>query len=300
MAKDKEDVLRQVQALLDRAASSGFDAEADACRKKADDLMLAYSIEHWEIQQRKNPNEREVPTLKEFHISGPKNPLSDDLVSLFSALCRFVGAKPVYYGLRYKGTNITARVVGFPTDLAYLEMLYTSLHTQMQSNLRPKPDPDATFEENLVLLKEAGVKWTDLHAILQPDVPWERKIGVRYTAIYTNYCKKHNRERMYTSPLTYQLNFAEGFVTNVSIRLMDIKAAQREESSVTGSGMELMLIDKNAAVNALFDDEFSNLRSIKGRQRGKFDYSAYNRGSEAGKNADLGQSRVGRGPKEIG
>lgn len=299
MAKNKEDVLRQVQALLDRAAATGFTPEADACRRKADDLMLSYSIEHWEIQQRKKKDEREQPELQKFDICGKDNPLEDDLVSMFSALCRYVGARPVYYDLNNKNWPTTARVVGYPTDLEYLRMLYTSLQVQMSSNLRPQPDPAASFEDNLVLLKEAGMKWTEIHAVLQPDVPWERRHGVRYTGIYTRYCEKHNRPRMHTSPLTYQRNFAQGFVNKVSIRLMDIKAAQREEAGA-GSGMELMIIDKSRMVNEMFNNEFTNLSMRKAKERGKFDNAAYSRGSEAGSRADLGQSKVGSGPKAIG
>lgn len=299
MARSKEDVLRQVQALLDRAAATGFTAEADACRKKADDLMLAWSIEHWEIQQRKKPNEREKPEVGVFDICGKDNPLEDHLTTLFSALCRYVGARPVYYGLNNKYADTHARAVGFPSDLDYLRMLYTSLQVQMQSDLTPKPDPSFDFEDNLAMLKEAGMKWEDIHRMLRPDVPWERKHGVRYTKMYTDHCEKHGKSRMYTSPKVYQLNFAHGFVLKVADRLRDIEMARKQDQPDGGSGMELMLRDKNKEVGEMYDEMFKNLRFAKPKNH-KFDNSAFSRGSAAGSRADLGQSKVGGGPKELG
>lgn len=296
---DKADVIRKVQALLERAESSGFTAEADACRKKADEMMMAYSLSQWEVDQRRSKEQRQTPEVRDIHIAGADSQVRDNLVSLLGIVTQHLEVRAVVYGLYNKRSPISAKVVGYPAELDYCEMLYTSLRVQMEANLVPKIDPKMSFEENLALLKEAGMKWADIHQILDPDTPFTRNIGVRYTKMYTDFCLENDRERMYTSPVTYQRNFAEGFINKVSIRLHDIRAHRRANEQSSGSGMEIMLRDKRKDINDFYKDMFGHTSPISKKGPGKFDNSAYSRGSEAGSRADLGQTRVGQGSRAI-
>lgn len=300
---EKQEVLRKVQALLDKAESSGFTAEADAARAKADQMMMAYSISMWEVDQRCKPEERAKPEIRRYDLVMDNSPVVEQMQTLFAVLCGHLRVKAVYFGFGDKPVKsyprqLFAKVVGFPQELDYLEIMFLSLRVQILGSLEPKPDPKFDFEDNLVLLKESGMKWERIHELLQPGVPWSRTHGVRYTKMYTDHCVREGKERMYTSPIVYQRNFVEGYAHKVSSRLYDIRMTRERHDQDGGTGVGLMLRDKSHLINELYDETFTNLKTLKPK-RGKYDHSAYTRGIESARDADLGQDRVSRGPREL-
>jgi hypothetical protein len=284
--------LRQVQALLDKADDpASTPAEADALRQKADDLMLAYAIEQYEIDRRKDKNAREQPTKRMIHLVDNSSVVAQAVKDLGWYIADHCRLRAVYHNYNSKQGECNLTMYGFPSDIDYAEMLFTSLRVQMSAGLEPTPDPNATFVENLVLLKEAGVKWTRIAEILEPNVPWVRNRGVQYTAMYTKFCKDNNRVRMYTSPLTFQRNYAQAFVERVNERLVEIKMHQKQQTSMPG--VALVLRDRQSEVDAFFSQNTGKLGIAKRSADGKFDAFARGRGVHDANNADLGQTRMG-------
>ena len=301
----KEEMLTKIQGLLSLAESTGFTEEADTARRKADELMVAYSIEMWELDKRRKPQERATAEIRTFDISLSDSVVSEEIRDLFSVLCQHWRVRPVFYGYydrKWKKGEVPwrqyAKVVGFPQELDWLEMMFTSMRVHIGMNLEPHPDPALDFESNLVIMKEAGMKWERIHQLLKPDVPWSRTHSVRYTKMYTEYCERVGKPRLNIGPLVYQRNFVDGYRHKVSSRLYDIRQYRRQEAD-GGSGMELMLRDKRLDIDALFNETFTGLTSLK-TNAVKFEPNAFGAGVSAGANADLGQSRMGRGPKELG
>jgi len=286
---ERGDVLRKVQALLDKADATSFPEEADALRQKADDMMLAWAIQEHELDQARPVHERRKPGKRIVHVCGPNSVIREQLADLLAAISLHSRCRIVFHGLdrRFKDRELTSTVVGYESDLDYVEMLFTSLRVQMATKLEPKPDPNLSFEDNLVIMKEAGMKWQRIHALLCPDTPWERRHGVRYTGIYTNFCKRHEKSRMYTAPGTYSKNFALGFVSEINRRLSLIRKQQESDHGP----MDIVLYDAANAVNQAFQDAFPNLRTAA-ISKYKMDGAAFNQGVGAGSRADLGQTRM--------
>jgi hypothetical protein len=287
----------QVQALLDRAANTPFSAEAEAALAKATDLMTAFQIEEWELGQLAG-NKRPVPERRTFSMCQRGNPLEDELANLVTSISQHAKVRVVFHGLGTGLVEVRVTSIGFPEDLDFLEMLYVSLQLQMAANLTPTPDPSLQFDENLALLKEAGMKWQDIHRTLQahgiePPGPWERRIGVGYTKKYTDYCNLTGRPRLRTSPGVYQRNFATGFVLRVDERFKKIREAQAQ-----APGTDIVLRDRADEVNRLFKEAFPKLHMVKSKF-GKLDHAAMGAGRSAGDRADLGSRKVSR-RKEIG
>lgn len=302
---DKQEVLRKVQALLEKAESTGFTAEADACRAKADQLMMAYSIEMWELDRRRKPEQRGTPEIRTFDISLSDNPVSYEMRLVFATLCNHWRVRPVFYGWlersHRKGEiprRQYAEVVGFPQELDWLELMFTTIRLHIGMNLEPHPDQNLSFEDNLVIMKEAGMKWERIHQLLKPDVAWSRTHGVRYTKMYTDYCDREGKERMNISPLVYQRNFVNGYNAKINSRLYDIRERRAQQQEDGGSGMDLMLRDKSGLIEQMFKESFTGLitQTYKGV---KFEPGAYSHGVAAGANADLGQERVGGRKREL-
>lgn len=290
--------MRKIQALLDRASNTPYEEEANAARAKADELMTLYTIESWELERHKPKGQREEPTVRMMDVCRGDHAGKDGLRRLVSAVAIHCRCKLLHYDFESKYYPYRVKLFGFPSDLDYTEMLFTNLMLQMTKDMKPEYDHGHTFEENLVRLKESGMKWVEMHPILQPGVPFERKIGVRYTGIYTKYCKEHNRERMYTSPVMFVRSFITGFAERVDARLEELRRRQLEQEEQHGPGTSLMLVDRHKEVNDFYYATRGQTKAMRISDR-KLDAFARRSGQAAGDRADLGQTRVG-GRKEIG
>ena len=296
----REKIKRQIQALLDKADSTSFDAERDAILEKVDTLMMAYTIEEWELEKEKKAKGLAAdvkPDKTSVFISGPDNPLELILIDLASAIARHTRCQIVYHGANSKYSDTKATIFGFPSDLDYFSTLFTSLHIQMARQLEPKPDSQLSWIENLVMLKEAGQKWQRIHTMLAQhdgypykDQGWVRAIGVRFTKVYSDYCKDNAREQFKTSPITWQKNFAQAYVNEISNRFYEI----RKQNAYTGT-MALAVRDRTEEVSELLVQTYPKLGNLKRSANGKFDGAAYRAGKQAGAAADISGGRGSMG-----
>lgn len=288
--------MRQIQALLDRASNTPFEAEADSARAKADQLMTEFIIEQWELDQLKPRNQREEVENRFIDVCSNDHTALASFMRLVSAVGTHCRCRMLHYSYGVKGTTYRVRLWGFPSDLDYAEMLWTGLLLQLTKEMSPKYDSDQSYEQNLVRLKESGMKWEDAHRILQPNTPWERRHGVKYTGIYTKFCKEHNRERIYTSPTVFVRSFCDGFAMRVDERLWELREKRKEYAP--GPGTDIVLRDRAKEVDDIFNDVPKAKGGIK-VHNGKTDVAAIKHGVAAGDRADLSQTRLQR-KKELG
>lgn len=302
---DKDTILRRVQGLLNKAASTDYSAERDALIAKADELMAVYAIEAFELDAMKPKDQRQKPVTRRFTVASHEHPFATTLVDIAFEIAKHCRCRAIVHNLnnaRYSQL-IDLTVVGFPADTEWAELLFTSVNLQLSAELEPKPSPDLSFEENLAVLKESGLKWIRIHEImkahgLMPDEPWERRIGVRFTGIYTKFCKETNRDRQYTAPETYRRNFVAGFYSRLTTRLHEMREMQKEHTT----GKELVLYDAQAAVNEAFKEAFPiTTKEVMKRKSGKEDLSALRNGARAAERADLsvGQGKMSNSPRAL-
>lgn len=248
-AQRREKITTQVAALLAKAESSTFGPERDAFIAKADDLMAKYSIEMFELDFAQDKTKRRKPELRtiEYGRTGSEE-ADNELVQVFYSLAQMVGVQMGQWGWRH------SKVVGYAEDLDYLQMLFLNIRLHMALQLEPKPDQNMSMEDNLVMLKEAGMKWERIYSLLhaagQLDVPWERKVGVRFTGIYTKYCKENDCPRMYTNPDVWRRNFIAGYSSEIRRRISEMTTARKEAAR----GHELVLVSmKEDLLEALYE-----------------------------------------------
>jgi len=94
---------------------------------------------------------------------------------------------------------------------------------------------------------------------------------------------------------TWKTSFAHGYVGRVIVRLRAIQAAKITDVRETSApGVELVLRDRNVAVQKYYDDYFGG-RKLRGSYKNTSVRSADGvvAGYRAGADADLGQTRVG-------
>lgn len=113
-------MLDRVRALLAKAESTGFPEEAEAFTAKAQELMARYSIDHALLAA--STEATDPPAGRRIGIDNPyeaPKALLLDAVASANA-CRAVWSKDFGF----------ATVMGYPTDLDAVELLYTSLLVQ--------------------------------------------------------------------------------------------------------------------------------------------------------------------------
>jgi phage gp46-like protein len=298
----KADMLRKIRALMAKAEGTDHPEEADAFRQKADELMTAYAIMEWELEQAR-PGESNQPERRFYDFSwwddrtmaeSVRTQLWYMLLSVSSfARCRAIGMRLTRNrdGAReYGGLEIP--VLGLPSDLDYMDMLFTSLMVDMLGHLEPRPKPDLPMIENLVRMKEAGMKWERIGKLLydvgQLDKPYTRNTGVKFTKLYTDYCTEHNRDRVYTSPSVWQRSYAEAYSLEVGRRLSEMERQRRTVTSDNTEADKYALVVKSTESKTmdlwkeLYPDMFQQSAGARrGRRRSVVKADTYKRSAEA-------------------
>ena len=119
-------MLERIRNLLAKAESTTFEAEASALTAKAQELMTRHAIDAAVVQGRSRSGRDEPVTIRVM-IDAPYVDAKSLLLQTVAGAgrCRAV----------FHSNLALSTVVGFPTDLGMVEMLFTSLLLQAQTGL---------------------------------------------------------------------------------------------------------------------------------------------------------------------
>lgn len=157
-----EKMLERVRALLAKAEGTDFPAEAEAFRAKADELMTRHSIGIWQVEEAQRGVERRVtPTRRDFAHSWSKSRFRSELRMMFFTLAQHCRCVIGHRGIKY-GENAYTPVYGLPSDLAYLDALFTSLMLEVAKNLQPPVDPNGEIGHEVFKQRQAGIEWPEI------------------------------------------------------------------------------------------------------------------------------------------
>lgn len=152
-------MLERVRALLAKADSTNFPEEAEAFRAKADELMTRHSISQWAVEQaEQGRNVAAKPERRDFSRSWVGSKFRTELFDLFCAVaehCRCV------VGTRGQ-TRDGLPVYGLPSDLDYLDMLFTTLNLEVAKNMSPPVNPNGELGEEVFKQRQSGITWPEI------------------------------------------------------------------------------------------------------------------------------------------
>lgn len=247
----REDILRKVRALIDKADSTNFSAERDSLLAKADAMMAAYAIESFELEFARPAQEREKPDMRKFEYGRTGVDVADSTIyEIFYKLARHCKVMIGYYGYTH------SKVVGYKADLEYLDMLFTSVKLHLAMNLEPRPQPDLSEYENFVLLKEAGMKWQRIWELLHPGEPFNRSHCQKLLRRYGDECKAQGREQVKGHPDIYRRSFMDGYKYKLGNRIRQMQAARDEATK----GHEITLYNMENDLKEFFWEMFPDQR----------------------------------------
>lgn len=128
---DVDPILKRIRALLAKAESSTFEAEATAFTAKAQELMTKYAIDSVPIEGGGRSRD-EMPVAVRVPI---ERPYADAKSLLLAVVAKAGRARSVFH----RGLDLST-IIGFAADVAACEMLFTSLLLQAQHALARSAD----------------------------------------------------------------------------------------------------------------------------------------------------------------
>lgn len=307
MSDDKRSsIMAKVRGLIAKADSTDFPAEADAFRAQADALMLKYSIASFELKDESQSSRAVDP--RDYDMSWySTHTFGQELWEIMQAVAHH--CRVVMVGWKFTGLTIPA--VGTADDIDYFDLLFTNVQLEMSKGIEPKPRDNEAMVEYLVRAKEAGMKWERMADImLQYDIAefaeYTRNVGVRFTKLYTDYCKEHNRPRLRVQPTVYQRSFVEGFKLEIVDRLLRIRRESERMYAVDSdsSGTDLVLADMRRVVDARTHQLFghapqSYFQGGGRRDTRKIDQGGVTAGRAAAAEVGLGNRSMGATRREL-
>lgn len=327
--------LERVRALFAKAESTPYPEEAETFRAKADELMTAYALEQWQVDEAQAGTQaRPKPEVRQMDFSWWNRGTNqrEYLWSMFHSVarhCRCTVALRGYGDRAHEGSWDRMPVIGLPSDLDYLDMLFTHLMLQMGRQLHPQVDTRQTVGENALRMRQAGMgmrKGRDAMAPLLwqagmlpltpaqeerfdvregdtwrqlPDALQKSLVGRVRRAINDEANRQGVLVDTEIHPAVWQRSFADGFVSRVSSRLY----AMRQQGAYKGTGMELALVDIAQQGANLYDEMWpepeDDGKGSKGRsvsREVRYSHRAAQAGKAAGDKADI----VGHPSKGLG
>lgn len=318
MSETQNPMLAKIQGLLDtyQSLTDTNPEGAQAYLDKAEQLMQKYAVDEAMLSAARQlaGGIVEEPDQRIVTFMPANDKLGNQWYNLIIAVAK-------HYDCEFFGwTSGTGYLVGFPSNMDLVQMVYTSLRMQALSKLDPKPNKDLLFDENVFILHEAGIKWqrigflmnqayheaTELGTVIDRNwevVPWDekKKDGGRLIRACKRWCKETDQPyRAVSSPVTFQRSYAQGFLNEVRDRFARLRK-YREDQIRSTNGAELVLFDRNKLVQ----DAMDALKASMGHKDGKgyrqrIVGEAYDRGQRDGRTADIGQDRMGGSKKAIG
>lgn len=130
MTEDK--IIDKIQKLLAKAERAGSQEEADAFSAKAQELMVKYTVDEMQLAQARGEKVKEDITSERIKAGG-SYALQD--VALWLAVAQANSCRVFYSG--YSGKPVTSvTVIGYPSDIANVKLLVTSLLIQLARTCR--------------------------------------------------------------------------------------------------------------------------------------------------------------------
>lgn len=267
-----------IQSLLDLADHPNTPPhEADNARSKAEAMMHKYRIEEEELRQNRmahGAGDVEQPVDRFVTVCATTNPWRDHYYTLAYYVANHVGVRTMG-AYRYEETEqgrervVSLHVIGFESDVAYVEMLLTGIRLTFSSLLEPKVDRSLSDADNVYRLRSSGME-----RIRIAEVMWgngSHANNARVTKLYNAACAARGEDPKVVgrnvNAKTFRQTYADAFVTRIWSRLA---AAKRDAGQESGA---LVLVGRKDAVDEAFYKLYPELRPKAELDGDGLDYS---------------------------
>lgn len=334
MSAVTEKKTRQIALLLERANHpSTPPEEANACRAKADAMMLSYQIDAALVEQ--GQAQQDKPVWTTVYVCRLDNEWRNFYEHLFRATMAHIGVEGVAENEHSEEDGFRWRVyqvVGFNADIEMFQLLWSSIQLEFSRRFEPSYDKDLSPAVNAYLMRIGGMERKRIAAVMFPGWTTMNEMKAR-TRRVTKLIKEGAAElgesaedvlgRGGASIKTHRLSYANGFVHTLSRRMRMLRAERgaderglvlvsRKErikeamydrypymrpspASTRAIGEEQAKCEKCAKAKSGYCRDHQWMKPSTARSSGpRLSYTAYDRGSAAANQVDLGPGGRGR------
>lgn len=247
-----DNVLRKIRALLNTAEHPNTPtAEAESALDMATKLMAKHAIDQAMLGDQRA--DRGKPVHLKIPVPAPHASIKSSLVG---AAARHFGCQTVRTG---GAKNLTCVVFGYEADLEQVEMLYTSLLTQLTAAAVSCGHDDKDWWKY--------ASWS----------------GGRLSASEVS---------------SYRKDFMTGWISKVDVRLKEMRDLAEAEATVEyGTSMSLVLVKDRQAVTDAKREMFPRLAGTRGHD--VRNGAAWRNGQHSGASASIGQRGIGNARKAL-
>lgn len=262
-------VIDKVTALLAKAERTDNDHEREAYMEAAQRLATKHQIDEAMLRANGAKNQQKSELIsKTIKMGAKRTPGLFTFVELFDSVARSNDVR-----IAVSQDSVWVFAFGYDTDIAMVEVLYTSLLLQMSS------------ECNAYIAKgefKSEMVWRD--------------------GYMENYGGSRGREWVEgaykpMSARAARLSFQKAFASRVGERLQLARWNSVKEAEKASTGTELVLVNKSAVVRDFYDQTSGAKGSWKGGQGNTESWAAKQAGRAAGDRASLGGKNVSNGSK---
>lgn len=267
-------ITERIRKLLERATHEGTsDAEAEACKLKAEMLMAKHRIDMAMLAFEHKDQAREILVHK---IERHRLEYAGVLNSLKMFIYRHCKCQ-VHNGWE----ELTA--VGYESDLMYADLIWSGVYLDFVGKMLPTWSAERSFDQNVYLLKESGKSWMEIVYAAPAEAGLNRNSGSRLRTAYANWARKIGAEvkAQPRSPKVWRQGFVEGFDVHLRSRLMAMADQAKAENSTSEKAAVALQTDEDR-VNQFFWTMFPELHPDALRKR-REEWKAQREAKEAAK-----------------
>lgn len=275
-----ERVLEQVRHLIAKIDHPNTpDAERELCRERADRLMLRYAIDRARLEERMTDDQRETPTKVVIDLGRSYEAGMSEAKITLDRLAETNRCRAVYLTDARVVENSEDRIAhpharmgvyGFAADVAFVEMMWTSISLAFAAAVHPRWDEQLSEGENIRRLKGAGYKWERVAEMGGFDWP----DGGKMKRIYLRHLRAIGAEEERVSTQrhdAFRASFITAFYDRLQGRLRDMRDARKQEMAdyerETGTvGSALVLADRSHAVDEKLYGDYPALRPLSAEE----------------------------------
>lgn len=257
---DFDKVLGKIRKLLERADHPNTpEGEAASCRTTAERLMRDYRVSE-EAALAVDPATLS-PELVTMVVASKVSPFWRYHSRLAYYVAQHTEVKMTQTWVWNEETDssqILAKVVGYPSDLKLMELMFTSARLVFSQRLEPSVDANLSEEENVYRLRSAGIERHRVATLIWGVPPNNGPASGKVAKIYKAECERRGEtpalDGRQVNAKTYRETYAEAFTEEIWSRLA---RAREGADSATGS---ITLHGRKERVEAEFYRLFPELR----------------------------------------
>jgi hypothetical protein len=268
-----DDLLRKVQALIAQADHPNTGpAEADSFRAKAEALMLKYRIDETMLSSTERKAQALNVQWRTIFVCDATSEFRQSYSAMIRSLIAHMECRADYIAtvnrnggdLEYmsqrrsdSGYEYVINIVGYESDLRFIEAMFTAASLAFSSRLEPKYDPKLSEQVNAYLMRSAGMEGRRIAMAIygRDDKALRPKVRKMFEA---ESLKRGEDPKVLlgrgSNMALFRESFALGFTNEFSDRLWRM----RSQSGLVGH--ELVLASRKEAIDEAFYERFPDRR----------------------------------------